>query len=101
MVLVNGSLCAIQVRPARKYRPNGRYYARFDIGPGIGAKALVFAIKGRITKLYVVPRSHLRNVSAVYVPANGKYHLYSGKKPRKDWTVYEDAWHLIGEPGKR
>jgi hypothetical protein len=36
----------------------------------------------------------LRNVSAVYIPADGKYAVGSGKKLRKDWTRYEDAWHL-------
>jgi hypothetical protein len=28
MIVVNGALCTIQVRPAFKFRPNGREYAR-------------------------------------------------------------------------
>ncbi len=35
MVLVNGLLCIIQVRPALKFRPTGREYARFDVGRDI------------------------------------------------------------------
>ena len=46
-------------------------------------------------KLYVIPTSHLRNVSSVYIPADGKYAVGSSKKPRKDWTRYEEAWHLL------
>jgi hypothetical protein len=46
-------------------------------------------------KLYVIPLTHLRNISSVYIPANGKYVTGSSKKPRKDWTRYERAWHLI------
>lgn len=98
MVLVNGALCAIQLRPAQKFRPNGREYVRFDIGPETRrAKAAVFAmLRGRTKKLYVVPTNHLRNVSAVYIPADGKYAVGSGKKPRRNWTRYENAWHLLG-----
>ena len=97
MVLVNGLLCTIQVRPSLKFRPNGREYARLDVGRDIRrAKAALFAIRRRNTmKLYVIPTSHLRKVSAVYIPADGKYAVGSSKKPRKDWTRYERAWHLL------
>jgi hypothetical protein len=100
MVLVNGLLCTIQVRPAFKFRPNGREYARLDVGRELRrAQAALFAIrKGRSMKLYVIPTSHLREVSAVYIPADGKYAVGSSKKPRKDWTRYEDAWHLLDSP---
>ncbi|HYT55979.1 MAG TPA: hypothetical protein VEQ38_14820 [Verrucomicrobiae bacterium] len=47
-------------------------------------------------KLYVIPLTHLRNISSIYIPANGKYAVGSSKKPRKDWTRYEGAWHLLG-----
>ena len=92
---MNGRLCAIQVRPRRKYKSNGRYYARFDIGRDNGAEALLLAIIGDPMKLYVVPRSHLRNVSAIYIPGDGKYHPETGKRPARDWTRYENAWHLL------
>jgi hypothetical protein len=97
MILVNGTLCTIQVRPAFKFRPNGREYARLDVGREIRrAKAALFAIrKGRSMKLHVIPTSHLRKISAVYIPADGKYAVGSSKKPRKDWTRYERAWHLL------
>jgi hypothetical protein len=94
-VLANGRLCAIQVRPRRKYRPDVRYYARFDIGRDSGAEALLLAITGDPMKLYVVPRSHLRNVSAIYIPGDGKYHPETGKRPAREWTRYENAWHLL------
>jgi hypothetical protein len=97
MILVNGLLCMIQVRPALKFRPNGREYARLDVGRELRrAQVALFAIRTRSTmKLYVIPTSHLRKVSAVYIPADGKYAVGSSKKPRKDWTRYEDAWHLL------
>jgi hypothetical protein len=41
-------------------------------------------------KLYVIPLSHLRKVSSVYIPANGKYAIGGSKKPRKDWTRYQE-----------
>jgi len=37
----------------------------------------------------------LRKVSSVYLPVDGKYAIGSSKKPRKDWTLYEKAWHLL------
>jgi biotin operon repressor len=66
MILVNGALCTIQVRPAFKFRPNGREYARLDVGRDIRkAKVALFAIRGgRTMKLYIIPTSHLRNVTA-------------------------------------
>jgi hypothetical protein len=98
MILVNGALCMIQVRPAFKFRPNGCEYARLDVGRDIKqAQVALFAIRrGRTMKLYVIPLTHLRNISSVYIPANGKYATGSSKKPRKDWTLYEEAWHLLG-----
>jgi hypothetical protein len=39
MILVNGALCTIQVRPAFKFRPNGREYARLDVGRDVTASA--------------------------------------------------------------
>jgi hypothetical protein len=49
-------------------------------------------------KLYLIPVSHLRNVSSVYISADGKYVVESSKKPRKDWTRYEGAWHYLTNP---
>jgi hypothetical protein len=56
----------------------------------------LFAVRrGRTMKLYVIPLTHLRNIASVYIPANGKYAISSSHKPRKDWTQYEEAWHLL------
>jgi hypothetical protein len=97
MILVNGVLCTIQVRPALKFRPNGREYARLDVGREMRrAQAALFAIRrGSTMKLYVIPLNHLRNISSVYIPAEGKYAVGNSHKPRKDWTGYEEAWHLL------
>jgi hypothetical protein len=97
MVLVNGRLCAIQFRKGRKLRPNGREYVWFDTT--VRVKRAEFALwamrSNRAIKVYVIPLTHLRNISSVYIPANGKYATDSSKKPRKDWTRYEGAWHLL------
>lgn len=95
MILVNGVLCTIQVRPAFKFWPNGHEYARLDVGRDIRkGKAALFAVRrGRRMKLYVIPTAHLRNVASVYIPADGKYVMGSSKKPRKD--ALREAWHLL------
>jgi hypothetical protein len=87
--------------PAYKFRPNGREYARLDVGHELRrAQVALFAIrKGRAMKLYVIPLTHLRTISSVYIPANGKYAVGNSNKPRKDWTRYEDAWHLLDSAG--
>jgi hypothetical protein len=97
MILVNGVLCTIQIRPAFKFRPNGREYARLDVGRELRrAQVALFAIRrGRTVKLNVIPLAHLRNISSVYIPVNGKYAIGSSKKPKRDWTRYEKAWHLL------
>src|SRR4030095_7903040 len=97
MIFVNGPLCTIQVRPAFKFRPNGREYARLDVGRELRrAQVALFAIRiGHAMNLYVIPLTHLRNISSVYIPANGKYATDSSKKPRKDWTRYADGCHLL------
>ena len=94
-ILVNGILCAVQVHSERKYRPGSRYYARFEVGPKLRkAKVAVLGVrKDGATPLYVVPTKDLRNIDNVYIPANGKYGTF--KKPRKDWTRYQDAWYLL------
>ena len=97
MVLVNGRLCTIQFRKGRKLRPNGREYVWFDTT--VRVKRAEFALwamrSNRSIKLYVIPLSHLRNVSSVYIPVEGKYAVDNNNKPRKNWTRYEDAWHLL------
>ena len=98
IVVVNGVLCTIQMLMGYKLRPNGREYVRFDVTKAIKrAKIALWATRnGRATKLYVIPLSHLRRVWSVFMPSDGKYAVGSSKKPRKDWTRYEEAWHLLG-----
>jgi hypothetical protein len=97
MFLVNGVLCGIEMRRSHKNRPNGRKYVRFDITRGTRtAKIALWATRsGRRIKLYVIPLTQLKNVSSVYIPADGKYAVGNGKKPRKDWTRFESAWDLL------
>lgn len=96
IVLVNGRLCTIQFRKSRKLTPNGREYVRFDNNVRVRkAEFALWAMRnGRAIKVYVVPLTHLRKVSSVYLPVEGNY-VYRGRKPRKDWTRYERAWHLL------
>ena len=98
IVFVNGVCCSIQLRKGHKLRPNGRHYARFDVNDATKrAKVALWAMRSlRGIKLYVVPLTHLRNVSSVYIPMEGKYAVDNNNKPRKDWTRYEKAWHLLG-----
>ncbi len=102
MVIVNGVLCSIQLRKGHKLRPNGRHYARFDVNDATkrGKVALWAMRSGRVIRVYVIPLTHLRNVSSVYIPMEGKYAVDNSNKPRKDWTRYEGAWHLLDSSPK-
>src|SRR6266536_2651569 len=98
MVIVNGALCSIQLRKGGTKSPNGREYARFDVNREVKrAKVALWAMRsGRVIRVYVIPLTHLRKVSSVYIPIEGKYAVDNNNKPRKDWTRYEEAWHLLG-----
>ena len=98
IVFVNGVSCSIQLRKGHKLRPNGRHYARFDVNCEVkSAKVALWAMRsGPRIRLYVIPLTHLRNVASVYIPVKGKYAIGASNKPRKDWTRYEGAWHLLG-----
>ena len=97
MVLVNGMLCSIQLRKGHKFAPYAREYARFDVNERTRkAKIALWAIRrGRVTRIYVIPKTHLRKVSFVYIPADGKYAVGNNNKPQIDWSRYEGAWPLI------
>jgi hypothetical protein len=97
MVVVNGVLCTIQMRKGGTTAPNGREYARFDVNDTTKrAKVALWAMRsGRAIKVYVIPLTHLRKISSVYIPVAGKYAVGNSHKPRKDWTRYEEAWHLL------
>jgi hypothetical protein len=96
MVLLNGRRCTIRFRKSPKLTPNGREYVRFDTNVRVRkADFALWAMRsGRAVKVYIVPVTHLRNVSSVYLPVEGN-DVYRGRKPHKDWTCYERAWHLL------
>jgi hypothetical protein len=98
MVVMNGVLCTIQLRKGSKKGPNSGEYARFDVNREVRrAKVALWAMRSsRRMRLYVIPLSHLRNVSSVYIPVEGKYAVGNSHRPaRRDWTRYEGAWHLL------
>ena len=101
MVLVNGVLCTIQIRRARRYEPNGREYVCFNVTEAIkrGKIALWALRNGRTTKLYIIPVTDLGKVSEVFMPRKRKYVVSTTKKPLKDLSRYEEAWHLLGGSG--
>src|SRR6266576_1273006 len=84
MVLVNGVLCSIQVRKGHKFASYGREYARFDVNERTrkGKIALWAIRRGRAMKVYVIPITHLRKVSFIYIPVKGKTAVGSSKKPQ-------------------
>jgi hypothetical protein len=98
MLLIEGVPCRIHCRrEASKTRPRGREYALFHISARTKeAKAAVFAFWRHGTiKLFVVPTSELKNISTLWLPADGRYADQNNHKPRRDWTVYEGAWRLL------
>ena len=97
IVVVNGVVCAIQPRKAGTKSPYGREYARFDVNDTTKrARVALWAMRsGRLLRVYVVPLTHLRNVTSVYIPVEGRYAVGHNIKPQRDWTRYEAAWHLL------
>ena len=94
MLLVNGVLCRIELRRSHRNWPNGSEYVRFDITRGQGralgnderqSSKAVRDTTNPVDKCFV----------RLYIPADGKYASANSKKPRKDWTRFEDAWHLL------
>lgn len=75
---------------------------RFDVS--VETKRAKFALwtvkNGRSMRLYVIPLTCLRNLSAVYIPADGKYAVGHNVKPHTDWTRFEQAWHLLDSGGR-
>jgi hypothetical protein len=103
MVFVNGVLCSIQLRKGHKFAPNARQYARFDVNERTRkAKVALWAIRrDSAIRIYVIPLAHLRKVSFVYIPVDAKYAVGSNKKPQRDWSRYEGAWHLLPARGRK
>jgi hypothetical protein len=97
-LLIDGVQCHIQCRTvAHKTRPKGREYVWFAVSAKTRqAKVAVFAVwsKGKV-KLFVIPTRELKNVSTFWLPAEGIYATDNGNKPKRDWTAYLNAWHLL------
>ncbi len=88
MILVNDVVCNVQLRKGHKFAPYARKYARFDVNERTRkAKIAVWVIRrGSAMRIYVIPLAHLRKVSFVYIPVDGKYAVGNNKKPQKDWS---------------
>jgi hypothetical protein len=62
----------------------------------------VFAVwsRGKI-KLFVIPTRELKKVSKFWLPADGTYATNYKIKPKRDWTAYLNAWHLLRREQRR
>lgn len=98
-LLIDGVPCHVHCRRgAYKTAARGPAYVLFHVSRSTkAAKAAVLAhwMHGKL-KLYVVPTRHLRNVRTIRLPGSGKYSEHNNNKPKRDWRVYEGAWHLLG-----
>lgn len=93
-VLVKGVPCKIGYRNVDKVDR----FTKFWVSPPVRkAKAVVWGIqRGSTFRLYVIPLSELKNVTYVYIPVTGRY-IGTSRKPIRDWTRFENAWHLLRE----
>lgn len=93
-VLVNGVPCKINYRNTRK----GARFITFRVTVETRkAKAVVWGVeRGSAFRLYVIPLTELKNVTRLNIPVTGEY-KWTWRKPIRDWTRFEDAWHLLRE----
>lgn len=93
-VLVNGVPCKVGYRNTRK----GARFTPFQVTPQTRkAKAVVWGVQhGPKFRLYVIPLSELKNVTRLNIPVTGVY-IGTSRKPNRDWTCFENAWHLLGK----
>jgi hypothetical protein len=42
-----------------------------------------------------VPVRDLNKLSAIWIPYSGRYAGGNKKKPKRDWTAYEEAWKKL------
>jgi hypothetical protein len=101
-VLINDVPCRIYCRRHDHGTTGGGRYVQFHVGNRMkGTKIAVLAIFNTAgLKLYVVPVRHLLNVTNILLPFSGKYAEH-GKKPKRDWTAYENAWPFLNRSGAR
>lgn len=93
-VLVNGVPCKVGYRNTRK----GARFTPFRVTLETRkAKAVVWGVRhGPKFRLYVIPLSELKNVTRLNIPVTGAY-IRTSRKPNRDWTRFENAWHLLRE----
>ena len=74
----------------------GRRYVQLPVGKCMRAvKVIILALfKPDGTKTHVVPVRHLRSAAVILLPFNGKYAAH-GKKPKRDWSAYKNAWQWM------
>jgi hypothetical protein len=97
-LLVNGVLCRVYCRRAAITKGrSGREYVRFMVGKRTRAvKVALFAFwRDQRLKLYVLPVRALQTLSSIWVPYTGRYAGGNKKKPKRDWTAYEEAWDQL------
>jgi hypothetical protein len=97
-LLVNGVVCRVYCRKAAVWTGRtGREYVRFEVGKRTRTvKVALFAFsRGRRFVVYVLPVRDLQTVSGIWLPYTGRYAGGNKKKPKRDWTAYEDAWHKL------
>jgi hypothetical protein len=94
MMLVNGAVCKVGYRNTKK----GARFTPFHVTPRTRqAKAVVWGVRhGSQFRLYVIPLSELKNVTCSNIPVTGAY-IRTSRQPIRDWTIFENAWHLLRE----
>jgi hypothetical protein len=97
MVVVNGVLCTIQLRKGSKKGPNRGEYARFDVNREVKrAKVALWAMRsGRRIRVYVIPLTICEKSLLFIFQLTVNMPWTPARNPRKDWTRYERAWHLL------
>ena len=59
-------------------------------------KVALFAFwRRRKLNVYVVPVRELQTVRAIWIPYTGRYAGGNNKKPKRDRTLYEQAWNEL------
>lgn len=93
-VLVLGVPCKIGYRNTKK----GDRFTPFGVAPQTRkVKAVVWGVRrGPTFRLYVIPLSELKNVTRINIPVSGAY-IGTSRKRNRDWTRFENAWHLLGK----
>jgi hypothetical protein len=94
---IEGVPCRVHFGRRVQKTPTGRKFFVFEISARTkkNAKVALFGFwRSRAIKLFVVPMRDLKKVSCVWLPYDGRYVDHTINRKR-DWTIYENAWHLL------